>query len=307
LTTWPFFSKIMKVQYKRATEINLVRKSVLIVCALVISVMFVGTTWAVLFPYDYMGTVIEKDTQTDIIEIQVEYRWGGEGWAPDNCTLEGGAPNENAINEINIGDYVVAESLGGPGGKWITLGKMESSTEKFIIDIYGDPGPLGADPPLLGNYKIEFNNTADFSSCSGCNCQAKYTTITVTDQSGQKDTHRLDPGQSYVYRGEDYNIDITFLWGEASAYSYCNDSPCVGPQPVSNFVIHIRPSPANQTIGDRNGDGQTTIDELQACINQFLGSTDAEPYNDLNGDSQVTIDEVQKVINAFLGFLQSQI
>jgi hypothetical protein len=53
--------------------------------------------------------------------------------------------------------------------------------------------------------------------------------------------------------------------------------------------------------GDANGDGRTTIDEVQKAINQFLGITAAEPCNDLNGNGQVTIDEIQKVINAFLG------
>jgi len=53
--------------------------------------------------------------------------------------------------------------------------------------------------------------------------------------------------------------------------------------------------------GDANGDGRVTIDEVQRCINQFLGIADVEPCNDLNGDGQVAINEVQKVINAYLG------
>lgn len=52
---------------------------------------------------------------------------------------------------------------------------------------------------------------------------------------------------------------------------------------------------------DCNGDGQTTIDEVQKAINQFLEVSPAQPCNDLNGNGQVTIDEVQQVINAFLG------
>lgn len=53
--------------------------------------------------------------------------------------------------------------------------------------------------------------------------------------------------------------------------------------------------------GDCNGDGQTTIDEVQRAINQFLGISAVQLCCDLNGNGQVTIDEVQKVINAFLG------
>jgi hypothetical protein len=53
--------------------------------------------------------------------------------------------------------------------------------------------------------------------------------------------------------------------------------------------------------GDCNGDGGTTIDEVQRAINQFLGISAVQPCCDLNGNGQVTIDEVQRVINAFLG------
>ena len=53
--------------------------------------------------------------------------------------------------------------------------------------------------------------------------------------------------------------------------------------------------------GDFNGDGQTTIDEVQQAINQFLEVSPAQPCCDRNGNGQVTIDELQKVINAFLG------
>ena len=55
-------------------------------------------------------------------------------------------------------------------------------------------------------------------------------------------------------------------------------------------------------IGDCNGDSQVSIDEVQKCINCFLGiQDDCCDKSDLNSDGQVTIDEVQKVINAFLG------
>lgn len=61
--------------------------------------------------------------------------------------------------------------------------------------------------------------------------------------------------------------------------------------------------------GDCNGDGRTTIDEIQRCINQFLGLIPADSCCDLIclncpiplRDGQVTIDEIQREINAFLG------
>jgi YVTN family beta-propeller protein len=77
---------------------------------------------------------------------------------------------------------------------------------------------------------------------------------------------------------------------------------------VSNSCGSVDSNTATITInaqlpGDCNGDGWTTIDEVQKAINQFLGIASVEPCCDLNGNGQVTIDEVQKVINAFLGII----
>ena len=75
---------------------------------------------------------------------------------------------------------------------------------------------------------------------------------------------------------------------------------------VSNSCGSVDSNTATITInvqlpGDCNGDGRTTIDEVQKAINQFLGIASVVPCCDLNGNGQVSIDEVQKVINAFLG------
>ena len=62
--------------------------------------------------------------------------------------------------------------------------------------------------------------------------------------------------------------------------------------------------PASAIPGDANGDGTVSIDEVQKCINCFLGieiENDCCDKCDVNNDGQVTIDDVQKVINAFLG------
>lgn len=63
----------------------------------------------------------------------------------------------------------------------------------------------------------------------------------------------------------------------------------------------VPPCPIPGVPGDCNGDGLTTIDEVQKIINCFLGILMQECCCDLNGDGKCTIDEVQKVINAFLG------
>jgi hypothetical protein len=208
----------------------------------VISV-FIPEVNAALPPYYCIGTVIGKDIQNNTITIQTDY----VTWTPRSCIVEGTVPNKDALNEIEIGDYVEAVGYGGPGA-WLALGKMKSSTEKVISAVYGDIRRLGWYLPLLGDYDIRYSNTPDCPVyCGGLGgdiCPAEYTNITITKADSQVDYHQLYPSQSYMYEGEDHQIDITFLSGEASTYPECIDVPPRGmpgpdPGPISNFVIHI--------------------------------------------------------------------
>lgn len=218
------------------------------VSMLLVFFVFVGTAHAVLRAYTYMGTVLEKDPENMTITIQTEYTPGSDGWQDDSNVLEGVVPNEDAINEINVGDEVMATSLGEPGGGWITLGRITSKTisrgkigpetEKTITDIYGDPGYIW-DIPLSAGYSLAYDNMPDCAACSGCNCVASYTTITVTDEHGNSETYELYPEETSRYLDRGRPVDITFISGEAPSYPTCSDSPCFGPQAVSNFVIHI--------------------------------------------------------------------
>ncbi|MFH1335452.1 MAG: choice-of-anchor D domain-containing protein [Candidatus Zixiibacteriota bacterium] len=53
--------------------------------------------------------------------------------------------------------------------------------------------------------------------------------------------------------------------------------------------------------GDCSGNGLTSIDEVQKCINQYLQVVFVQSCNDLDGNGQVMVEEVQSVINAYLG------
>ncbi len=228
--------------------------SCFVVIAILMSTMpaFIPGVNAVLCPYDHMGTVISKDTENNTITIQADCIYSGMGpeWSPCNCTLEGVPPNENALYELNVGDYVEAHSLGTPGGKWVTLARIITSAENFkvITDIYGDPAstwfcsyPEGGKhyPPLLRDYMITYVNTPNCSRCYGCNCEAEYTTVNITNDNDV--CTLLYPNQSYVYPNERYSISIIFHSGEAPANPECTEEFCCGPQPISNFTIHITP------------------------------------------------------------------
>jgi hypothetical protein len=125
----------------------------------------------------------------------------------------------------------------------------------------------------------------------------------------------LGAGMIYGQSSTNYNIEVDVIssgGGIGSSNNYglipvIGQSSAIGTSSSTDYInqagfwyavtanfTQIRP-------GDCNGDGQTTIDEVQRAINQFLGISGVEPCCDLNGNGQVTIDELQKVINAFLG------
>lgn len=231
------------------------KSSVTIVSGLFAVVTFVSVTLvcvpevaAALRPYNYMGRITRVDAASSVIEIETDVEWQNGEWNPYNYILEGKAPRD-ALNELEVDDYVEAASLGQPGEIWVAIGKVKfysSGTEKFVIAMYGDPAFLIS--TILGEYNIEYNNTPDCSTCAGnTNCKAVNTTVTITDENGrQVDTIQLLPGQSHAYESQThffkdwgYSIEITFHSGEVSAYPECTDQPVPGPQSVSDLTIHI--------------------------------------------------------------------
>ena len=229
---------------------------------------FTGCASAVFNPEGYMGTVIEKDSGNNTFEVQTTHEWAYTEWQPDDTTMEWLFPNEDAMNEISVGDYVEILGFPVPYGRTIGLGKMNSNTERVITDIYGDPNFLEPywpseplDPPLLGNFTIEYISTPNCSDCGMCNCEANYTNVTLINRIGQVevDDHQLYPGQTCTYKGTEYRINITFYSGEAPACPVCNDPCPPGPQPVSNFTIHMAVNqPPETPRGDLNHDGDVT-------------------------------------------------
>jgi parallel beta-helix repeat protein len=118
---------------------------------------------------------------------------------------------------LEEGYYVEASCLGTPGecwdwyAGWVSLGKMKSSTEKVITDIYGDPAYLMSELP--GNHKIERKNTPDCSACSLGSmgekymCQAKYTDVRLvgaqsisnfTIHISKIPVHNIDTGENFA-------------------------------------------------------------------------------------------------------------
>ncbi|MEA1870243.1 MAG: dockerin type I repeat-containing protein [Euryarchaeota archaeon] len=123
------------------------------------------------------------------------------------------------------------------------------------------------------------------------NCEANYTNVTIINGTGQVevDDHQLYPGQTCMYEGMEYRIDITFYSGEAPACPICNDTCPSGPQSVSNFTIHIKTvnQPPATLREDLNHDG--TITPADAVIALTIAASGGGNYNaDIDGDGKVT-------------------
>ncbi|NQE52964.1 Cell surface glycoprotein, partial [ANME-1 cluster archaeon GoMg3.2] len=281
---------------------------------------FVTQTNAVM-PVDiYMGKVTGKNN--DVLTVQIEYKPDyshPHNWVSYSATSQWTVSNSNAINEIMVGDYIeIAGYLGvGSEGDSICICKMRSSEEKIITDVYGDPDylvpvhayiehPRVLNPPLLGDYIITYENTPDCSKYPsgsfGCNVEAKYSDVTISNGNEQLKSQRLYPGRSFKYedKGRGYNIDIAFNSGEAPAYPDCTDQPCFGPQAFSDFTIHIKKieemmpdliiqdiswSPSNPKQGD-------TITFIVTVKNQGKGDAGASYVYYYINDSYVDCDYV---------------
>ena len=292
--------------------------SCLIVLAILMSSVpvFIPEAGAALRPYYYVGTVIGKDISNNTITIQTECQYGGTGSAPYICTLKGVAPNEDALNGINIDDYVGAHSLGSPGGEWATLAKLKSSTEKVITDIYGDPGYLFTG--ILGNYTIKYKNAPDCSKYhgGGCNVRAKYSNVTIYKRNKQLKSQQLYPGHGFKYADKEmgYNIDLTFHSGEAPAYPDCTDQLCCGPQPVSDFTISVAAiNPTNHIIeapissGEADGfvtsllsQGNLINDSSFISIGQEAEDVFSLKFSAYLRFSNITIPEDAKISKAYI-------
>jgi hypothetical protein len=217
---------------------RLLQTVALIALVPVVALTLVTPCHGALRSFAYMGTLLGKDPKGNLIEIDTEFVWGSGGWEPHKEALVGVAPNENAVTDMDIGDYLIGVSLGVPGESWTTVGKIISPTDLIITDIYGDPAYV-FDLPLLGDYAIAYSNTPDCGACTGCNCKGAYTTVAIASPGIASDVHDLYPEEVYLYQDAHHDVHITFLAGEAQAYPECTDTPCFGPQPVSGFVIHI--------------------------------------------------------------------
>jgi len=163
--------------------------------------------------------------------------------AMDQTSLTGTAPSASAFTVFKTGDPVIATSLGGAGGTWITLAKLFGSLpeDAYVIDLVGDPGTITT--PFAGNYVLDLTTTPDCNSCSGTTCKATSADVKIMEGSTVLKEKSLTPLQTILYNGRNdgSSIEVSFVKGEAPSTTCAGRTGMTGPQPVSVYVVHVVP------------------------------------------------------------------
>lgn len=216
--------------------------SIFSIAVLIIAgIIFSGnSTHAALQSHVVSGTVTAVNHDNNTIEI-----------TNPSGSFVGEAPNEYAIEALSPENPVIAVSLGSKGGDWVFIGKLDP-TNTILTSAYGDiafirkencdepgGGDNFCDIRVRGNFQFQYTNTPDCSNCSGCNCEASQTALTISGPDDRKTTQNLQPGETFTHEEQGYNVHIIFISGEGPAYPQCTDQPCAGPQAVSSFAITI--------------------------------------------------------------------
>jgi len=186
-------------------------------------------------------------TIADPAQYGCSYPAGGTpvcSFTPMNITsLTGTVPDARAFSIINPGDPVVATSLGGAGGTWITIAKLYGTApDKTVTDIVGDPSKIPV--PLAGDYSLVLSTKPDCTACSGTICTAAAANVSILDNKTARSWGVLVPNATSTESGRNdgSSISVTFVKGQASSSSCSEEkSMMAGPQPVSVYIVHVVP------------------------------------------------------------------
>jgi hypothetical protein len=161
----------------------------------------------------------------------------------NKSTLTGTVPDEAAFTVFNIGDPVVATSIGGPGETWITVAKLYGSrpNEELVTEMVGDIGTIPT--PLIGNYSLDAIPVPNCSACSGTTCTAMSATVKVKSERTVVLERTLMPGESLSYSGRNdgSSVYVKFVKGQALSTTCPGKAGMTGPQAISVYLVKVVP------------------------------------------------------------------
>ena len=199
-----------------------------------------------------MVSSINKESKTITIENPEQYGCSYPAGSDPDCSftpmntsfLTGTVPVDSALTIFNVGDTVVATSLGGTGGNWIAVAKLYNGLPagEYVIDITGDPGSIPT--PLAGDYSLDLSTAPDCTTCYGTTCTAVTSSVNILSSGTRVLEKTLSPRQVAQYNGRNdgSSVEVTFVKGEASSATCVGGSPLMtGPQPVSVYIVKVVP------------------------------------------------------------------
>ena len=231
---------------KRNTIITLLITAV-VLCLIVLPAA------AVIQEVTVKGTVsaLSRDTNTLTIENPLQYGCSYSSVSAPVCSynamsdtsLTGSVPSDSAFTIFRTGDTVVATSLGGAGGNWITIAKLYNALPagEYVTNLVGDPGTIPT--PLAGDYALDITTVPDCTTCYGTTCTAATSHVNVLSSGTRVFEKTLGPRQVLLYNGRNdgSSVEVTFVKGQAPSATCAGMAGMTGPQPVSVYIVNIVP------------------------------------------------------------------
>jgi len=202
----------------------------------------------------------------------------------NKSTLTGTVPDAVAFTVFNIGDPVVATSVGGPGETWITLAKLFGSrpNEELVTAMVGDIATIPT--PLIGNYALDATTVPDCSACSGITCTATSATVKVKSEGNGVLERTLMPGESLSYSGRNdgSSVYIKFVKGQASSTTCPGKAGMTGPQAISVYLVKVVPPISSAQTNIRTAT-TTRLDEALTPLPPTVLTSSAVPATTRTG------------------------
>lgn len=164
--------------------------------------------------------------------------------AMNATSLTGSVPSASAFTLFKDGDTVVATSIGGAGGEWITIAKLYNDlpSGEYVTDLVGEPSSIPT--PLVGNYALDLFTTPDCNTCFGTTCTAATSTVNVLSEGNRVMVETLAPRQALFFneRNDASSVSVTFVNGEAISETCAGgERGMTGPQPISVYIVTVVP------------------------------------------------------------------
>ena len=223
-----------------------------LVVVLILVFICVFSASAVLLETTVSGEVTKINEADNVIKVHANEVWNGESWVMFSVTsldkqdLTGSVPDGDIFDYLETGDIIQGTFTGDEASTviFVTVARVDlpDSSSRYLSDSWGDPSLLVS--PFFNNFKISYEMTADCNRCTGSVCTAESSEVSVSQgwegQNYLQDTTMV-PGEKYVFtspEGCQSELTATFVEGQASA-GECSSVAVDGPQPFSDFAIHV--------------------------------------------------------------------